>query len=114
MAKINPHQYYIYIVTNPQKTSLYTGLTNNLSRRIVEHWLNRGKDDTYAGKYYCYNLVYYENFQYVNDAIAREKEIKGWRRQKKLDLIKTLNPSWTFFNALICDGWPPDETLTRL
>ena len=62
MAKINPHQYYIYIVTNPQKTSLYTGLTNNLSRRIVEHWLNRGKDDTYAGKYYCYNLVYYENF----------------------------------------------------
>src|SRR5664279_750772 len=93
------YQYFIYIVTNPQKTVLYTGITNNLSRRLAEHWHNRGKDETFAGKYYCYNLIYYESFQNVKDAIAREKEIKGWRRQKKLDLIKTLNPQWTFMNV---------------
>jgi len=109
MPKINPHQYSIYIVTNPQKNVLYTGVTNNLVRRIFEHWTNRGKDDTFAGKYYCYNLIYFENFQYIDRAIAREKEIKGWRRQKKLDLINTTNPSWIFLNASIFGGWPPDK-----
>jgi putative endonuclease len=84
------HQYYIYIVTNPERTVFYTGVTNDLVLRIVEHWMNRGKSETFAGKYYCYNLLYYEEFRYINDAIAREKEIKGWRRQKKLDLIKQL------------------------
>ncbi len=109
MAKINPHQYHIYITTNPQKTILYIGVTNNLSRRLIEHWMNRGKDETFAGKYFCYNLIYYESFQYIDKAIAREKEIKGWRRQKKLDLIKTINPAWDFLNAAVCDGWPPRE-----
>lgn len=103
------HQYYIYIVTNPEKGVLYTGITNNLVRRLAEHRFNKGKDETFAGRYYCYNLIYYELFQYVKDAIAREKEIKGWRRQKKLDLIKTMNPQWTFLNQTVCDGWPPEE-----
>ena len=109
MPKINPHEYYIYIVTNPGRSVLYTGITNHLPRRIIEHWMNRGSEDTFAGKYYCYNLIYYELFKYVNDAIAREKEIKGWRRQKKLDLINTMNPTWIFFNTIICDSWPPRE-----
>ena len=109
VAKINPHQYYIYISTNPQKTVLYTGVTNNLPRRLIEHWMNRGKDETFAGKYFCYNLIYYESFQYIDRAIAKEKEIKGWRRQKKLDLIKTSNPALDFLNAAVCDGWPPRE-----
>jgi len=109
MSKIIHHNYYIYITTNPQKKVLYTGVTNDLSVRIIQHWQNKGKDETFAGKYYCYHLIYYEHFQYVHDAIAREKEIKGWRRQKKVDLIATMNPQWTFLNASVCDGWPPKE-----
>ena len=107
------HHYYIYIVTNPERNVLYTGVTNDLSRRLIEHWQNRGNPKTFAGKYYCYNLIYYEEFKYINDAIAREKEIKGWRRQKKLDLIKATNPDWTFLNPSICDGWPPEEVRKR-
>jgi len=69
------HQYYIYIITNPERTVLYTGVTNDLSQRLIEHWVNKGQPKTFAGKYYCYNLIYYEEFRYINDAIAREKEI---------------------------------------
>ena len=100
-------------MTNPERTVLYTGVTNNLSQRLTEHWMNRGNPKSFAGKYYCYNLIYFEEFPYVYNAIAREKEIKGWRRQKKLDLIKTMNPDWTFLNPSICDGWPPKEIPTR-
>jgi putative endonuclease len=107
------HHYYTYIVTNPERTVLYTGVTNNLSQRLTEHWSNRGNPKTFAGKYYCYNLIYYEYFPYINNAIAREKEIKGWRRQKKLDLIKTMNPDRTFLNPSVCDGWPPKEVIKR-
>lgn len=108
------HHYYIYIVTNPERTVLYTGVTNNLSQRLIEHWTNRGQLKTFAGKYYCYNLIYYEYFTYINNAIAKEKEIKGWRRQKKLDLIKTMNPDWTFLNPTICGSWPPKDVKSRL
>ena len=80
-------RYYIYIVTNSQKEIIYTGLTNDLQARIIEHYQNRGNEQTFAGKYFCYNLIYYEGFNYINEAIAREKEIKGWRREKKLTLI---------------------------
>ncbi|MBS1654637.1 MAG: GIY-YIG nuclease family protein [Bacteroidetes bacterium] len=103
------HQYYIYIVTNPERTVYYTGVTNDLVQRIIEHWINRGKPQTFAGKYYCCNLLYYEEFRYINDAIAREKEIKGWRREKKLKLIKTINQNLSFLNTSICDGWPPKD-----
>ena len=78
------YQYYIYIVTNPERTVLYTGVTNNLSQRLIEHWVNKGNSKTFAGKYYCYNLIYYEDFQYINNAIAREKEIKGGTDKRKL------------------------------
>ena len=69
-------KFYVYITTNPNQDALYVGMTNNLEQRIIEHYLNRGKPETYAGKYYCYNLVFYEEYKYVNTAIAREKEIK--------------------------------------
>ena len=85
MITDNDRNYYVYIVTNPQKTVLYTGVTNDLVQRLIEHWLERGKPATFAGKYYCYNLVYYQYIPYIINAIAREKEIKGWRRQKKDD-----------------------------
>jgi putative endonuclease len=75
--------------------------------------MNRGNPKTFAGKYYCYNLIYFEEFAYVYKAIAREKEIKGWRKEKKLKLIDTKNPDWFFLNAQICRGSPPKETPTR-
>ena len=70
------HNYYIYITTNPALTVLYTGVTNNLEVRICEHYVNRGKENSFAGKFHCYNLIYYEHFTDINFAIAREKEIK--------------------------------------
>jgi putative endonuclease len=107
------HHYYIYIVTNPERRVLYTGVTNDLPQRLAEHWLNRGQAKTFAGKYYCYNLIYYEYFPYIINALQREKEIKGWSRKKKLDLIKTKNPDWTFLNPSICKEWPPTEVKKR-
>ena len=73
----------LFITTNPHKTVLYTGVTNNLERRMSEYYENRGKPESFAGKFYCYNLIYWERFSDINDAIAREKEIKGWKRSKK-------------------------------
>jgi putative endonuclease len=105
------HHYYVYITTNTTKNVLYTGVTNNLYRRIIEHYLKRGTNDCFTGRYYCYWLVYYEEFQYINDAIAREKEIKGWSRKKKEVLIVKLNPSWTFLNKQICRQWPPSKEI---
>jgi putative endonuclease len=99
--------YYVYIVTNPGKEVLYTGVTNDLGRRITEHYLNRGQHQTFAGRFYCYELIYWEDFKDIRKAIAREKEIKGWRREKKLALIEKENPSWNFFNNSILDQWPP-------
>jgi putative endonuclease len=90
------HNYYVYILTNPGKTVLYVGVTNNLSVRLNQHKENRGKAETFAGKYYCYKLVYWENYKYVRDAIIREKELKLLNRVKKIDLIKTINPTFDF------------------
>ena len=90
--------YYVYITTNSSKTTLYVGITNDIPSRILEHGLNAGNPETFAGKYHCFNLLYYEEFQYVNDAIAREKEIKKWRRDKKEQLINSVNPEWRFLN----------------
>jgi putative endonuclease len=90
------HNYYVYILTNPGKTVLYIGVTNNLSIRLNQHKENRGKPETFAGKYYCYKLVYWENYKYVRDAISREKELKLLNRDKKIELIKTINPTFDF------------------
>ena len=105
--------FYIYIVTNPNRTTLYTGVTNNISARVTEHWDNRGQPETFAGKYFCYNLIYYETYQYIETAIAREKEIKKWSRKKKEDLIATKNPEWVFLNEKICGSWPPKKIIKR-
>ncbi|MFD2570637.1 GIY-YIG nuclease family protein [Spirosoma soli] len=95
---MNGYSFYVYITTNPQRTVLYTGVTNDLVRRMAEHYDSRGQKDKFAGKYYCYNLIYWEHHQYVNNAISREKEIKGWRREKKVALIESINASWKFLN----------------
>lgn len=93
------HNYFVYITTNPTKTVLYTGVTNDLQKRLAEHRGNKGKPETFAGKFYCYNLIYYERFSDINHAIEREKEIKLMSRITKEELIKTLNPKMHFLNV---------------
>ena len=90
------YNYCIYITTNPGKTVLYIGVTNDLKRRLFEHYENRGKVETFAGKFHCYHLVYFAHFTSIHEAIAREKELKKWARKKKEMLIKTTNPKIDF------------------
>jgi len=92
--------YYIYITTNPGKTVLYTGITNDLHKRSQEHYNERGNKKTFAGRYYCYNLIYYEHFKDVDQAIFREKEIKNMTRKKKEELINSINPNWNFIKVI--------------
>jgi len=85
-------RFWVYILTNKRNTALYTGVTNNLSRRIFEH--KTGLLDGFTKKYKAEKLVYFEEFNNAYDAIAREKQIKGWLRIKKIKLIITSNPSF--------------------
>lgn len=95
------HTYYIYIITNKSKSVLYTGVTNNLRIRLEQHEENiRLSIKTFASKYKAHYLLHYEKFTWIQDAIAREKEIKGWRREKKLNLIQSSNPELKFLNYL--------------
>ena len=90
-------KYYVYILTNQYRTVLYTGVTNNLKRRLTEHDENiRLRKTTFAARYKCRHLLYFENYVWVQEDIAREKEIKGWVRVKKMELIKTTNPDFEF------------------
>lgn len=85
-------QFYIYILTNKNHTVLYVGMTNNLKLRLKQH---HNKDNKgFTSKYNLDKLVYFEKTQYVNNAIKREKLIKGWRRQWKENLINDMNPDW--------------------
>ncbi len=92
------YNFYVYITTNPDRSVLYVGVTNDLFRRLYEHLENKGNSKTFAGKYYCYNLVYYEHFNHIEYAIEREKEIKKFRREKKDKLIESFNSAWKFLN----------------
>lgn len=105
--------YFVYILTNQHKKVLYTGVTNSLEQRIMEHWQQRGNNATFTGKYFAFYLLYYESHAYINSAIQREKEIKGWRRSKKEELITSFNPQWNFLNEELFGKWPPDEITTR-
>ena len=99
MKPIGTHNYFVYLITNITKTVLYCGVTNNLNVRLFEHKEDSlGEKKHFAGKYNCYYLVYYERFQNIDQAIIREKQIKGWSRKKKDDLIKTINPELNFLN----------------
>ena len=84
--------YYVYILSNYKRTTLYTGFTSNLKRRVYEH--SQGKINGFTKKYKIKYLIYYEVFKDVNDAIYREKFIKGKKRSYKLNLIHTINPNW--------------------
>ena len=110
---INEVAYSFYITTNSNRNVLYCGVTNDLTRRIIEHYLNRGCGKSFTGKYYCYWVIYYEDYKYVGDAISREKQIKNWNRKKKESLVNTFNPEWKFLNYEIFDCWPPEELFHR-
>ena len=82
--------YYVYIMSNNRRTVLYVGMTNNLERRFVEHTSQKEKVH-FTKKYNVDELVYYETYDDVLDAIAREKQLKSWRREKKIWLIQKIN-----------------------
>ena len=92
------HNYYVYILTNQKKTVLYTGVTNELKERLYYHCNPEANSKAFTAKYKCFFLIYFERFEDVNFAIDREKQIKGWTRIKKEDLIKEFNPNWKFLN----------------
>ena len=90
-------QWFVYIITNHKNTVLYTGITNNLKRRIWEHQ-NKIIDNSFSKKYRLYKLVWFEMFDGPQQAIEIEKKIKGWTRNKKTNLIKTKNPTFKDLN----------------
>ena len=85
--------YYVYILTNKNNTVLYTGVTDNLVRRVYEH-KNKLADNSFTNRYNIDKLVYFETTNYIESAIAREKQLKSGSRQRKIELIVTFNPSW--------------------
>src|SRR5690348_8528941 len=105
--------YNFYITTNSTRSVLYSGVTNDLCQRMVEHFLSRGGSNSFTGRYYCYWLIYFEEFDDVLKAIRREKEVKKWGRQKKVTLINSSNPEWKFLNYQLFDRWPPPDAYHR-
>jgi len=92
-------QYCVYILTNKNNTVLYTGITNNLYRRVMEH--KEGKGSSFTKKYNLTKLVYFECGDNVETAILREKQIKAGSRKEKLNLVNSMNPDWKdFINEL--------------
>jgi putative endonuclease len=87
-----PKQMFVYILTNKSNTVLYTGVTNNLKRRVLEH--RSGSKPSFTKRYNIHKLVYYEILSGPYLAIAREKQIKAGSRKRKMDLIRAMNPEW--------------------
>jgi putative endonuclease len=85
------YEFFVYILSSRSR-QLYVGMTNDLRRRVGQH--KAGVDDGFTKRYAITRLVYFERFQYVNNAIAREKELKDWRRELKVRLIEAENPTW--------------------
>ena len=91
--------FYVYMMTNRSRVVPYTGITNSLMRRVWQH--QNGEIEGFTKAYRVNRLVYYERFNDPRDAIAREKEIKGWRREKKNALVETKNPKWTDLSPML-------------
>lgn len=100
----NEKYYFVYISTNKRHNVLYTGVTNNILNRDDQHKRKINKS-SFTAKYNVDKVVYYETYDNIGDAIAREKQIKGWLRQKKLDLINSVNPKW---EDMIKKSWGDD------
>ncbi len=92
MPKRDYHNYWVYILTNKPKGVLYTGVSGGIDDRMERY--TKGEGGKFASKYKLKLLVYFEEFQFIEDAIKREKQIKNWRRQWKINLIEKDNPNW--------------------
>ena len=102
---MHERSYCTYIMASRSRT-IYIGVTGNLHQRVFEHkWKER---DGFTARYNCDRLVWFENFQFIQKAIAREKELKGWRRAKKLALIESVNPAWMDLSREWYDCEPAD------
>ena len=86
------HDYWVYILTNKRCSTLYIGVTNNIVRRLHQHRFGEVKG--FSNRYHLSRLVWIEHFRNVNDAIACEKKLKGWRRSRKIALVEQTNPRW--------------------
>lgn len=91
--------YYVYLLANKMNTVIYTGVTNDLERRLYEH--KNKVNDGFTSRYNVDKLVYFEETDDASEAIGREKQIKGWLRSKKIELIEKNNPSWSDLSL----GW---------
>ena len=85
-------EYYVYILTNRNNRVMYIGVTNDLARRLYEH--KQEVVEGFTKRYHVHKLVYYEQTTDVRSAIAREKQLKGWLRARKNELVETMNPEW--------------------
>ena len=88
--------YFVYIMTNPWHTTLYTGVTNDLVKRVYQH--KNATEPSFTKRYHSTQLVYYEKYLNVNDAISREKQVKAGSRKKKIELIEKSNLEWRDFS----------------
>jgi len=99
--------FYVYLMTNRSRVVLYTGITNSLVRRVWQH--QNGETEWFTKTYKVNRLVYYECFNDPRGAIAREKEIKGWRREKKNALIEKMNPKWADLSPMLFQHFKPSS-----
>ena len=97
--------YYTYILSNKGRTVLYVGVTNGLTKRVLQH--RSGQTESFTQRYHCDRLVYFERFAKPSEAIAREKQLKRWRRQKKEELIASQNPPWEDLAVAVLGLQPP-------
>ena len=93
------HKYFVYIVSNNKRSVVYTGVTKSLTERTRQH--ERGERKGFSKKYNCTDLIYYESFQYIHEAIKRENQIKKYSRKKKDDLIQAFNPRLKTLNKQV-------------
>src|SRR2546430_5422699 len=100
------YHFFVYIMASKSRV-LYVGMTNDLTVRVFQHKTGRYKG--FTQRYRVHRLVYFESYRYVNSAIAREKELKSWRREKRIALIESINPLWDDLAA----GWFTAEEMAR-
>ena len=103
---MNERHYFVYILASKTRT-LYVGVTRSLERRVIQH--KTKEHEGFTAKYDVHTLVYYESFTDVQAAIAREKQIKGWRRDKKIALIESMNPTWLDLACEWFTEWQEEE-----
>ena len=102
MKPLGSHNYFVYILTNKTKKVLYIGVTNELKNRLYWHEEDsKERKEHFTGKYNVFYLLFWERFQDIEQAILREKQLKGWSRAKKEKLISEFNPEWRFLNKEI-------------